>query len=45
MLLELRRVENDRMAIAKWDGKLPTTTVGGAAQALLNLPAASLSSR
>jgi regulator of protease activity HflC (stomatin/prohibitin superfamily) len=45
MLLELRRVENDRMAIAKWDGKLPTTAVGGSAQTLLNLPAASLSSR
>ena len=28
LLLELRRVENDRQAIAKWDGKLPTTTGG-----------------
>ena len=39
LLLELRRVENDRQAITKWDGKLPTTTVGGSAQTLLNLPA------
>jgi regulator of protease activity HflC (stomatin/prohibitin superfamily) len=39
LLLELRRVENDRLAISKWDGKLPTTTVGGSTQALLNLPA------
>jgi len=39
LLLELRRVENDRLAVAKWDGKLPTTAVGNAAQALLNLPA------
>ena len=45
LLLELRRVENDRQAIAKWDGKLPTTTVGGSAQTLLNLPAAAFAPR
>lgn len=44
LLLELRRVENDSMAIAKWDGKLPTTSLGGSSHALFNLPAASLSS-
>jgi regulator of protease activity HflC (stomatin/prohibitin superfamily) len=44
LLLELRRVENDRQAIAKWDGKLPTTTLGGAVQSLINLPAASIAS-
>jgi prohibitin 2 len=29
-LIELRRTENERKAIDKWDGKLPTTTAGGA---------------
>jgi regulator of protease activity HflC (stomatin/prohibitin superfamily) len=45
LLLELRRVENDRMAIAKWNGQLPTTTVGGSVQSLINLPSAALSPR
>lgn len=45
LLLELRRVENDRQAIAKWDGKLPATTLGGSVQAMLNLPASALSSK
>ncbi len=29
-LIELRRTENQRRAIDKWDGKLPTTTAGEA---------------
>lgn len=37
MLLELRRVENARHAIAKWDGKLPTTTLGADGHALIQL--------
>jgi regulator of protease activity HflC (stomatin/prohibitin superfamily) len=45
LLLELRRVENDRLAIAKWDGKLPTTAVGSSAQALLNLPSNALATK
>jgi hypothetical protein len=35
-LVELRRTENLRRAIEKWDGKLPTTTAGSAIP-LLNL--------
>jgi len=27
-LLTLRRIENEREAIRKWDGRLPTTTGG-----------------
>ena len=27
-LLSLRRIENERAAIAKWDGKLPSVTSG-----------------
>jgi regulator of protease activity HflC (stomatin/prohibitin superfamily) len=45
LLLELRRVENDRLAIAKWDGQLPTTTIGGSAASLISLPVAALSTR
>jgi regulator of protease activity HflC (stomatin/prohibitin superfamily) len=45
LLLQLRRVENERMAIAKWNGQLPTTSIGGATQSLINLPSAALSSR
>ena len=29
-LLQLRRIENERAAIAKWDGRLPQVTGGGA---------------
>ena len=29
-LIELRRIENERRAIEKWNGVLPTTTAGGA---------------
>ena len=29
-LVDLRRTENERRAIEKWDGKLPTTTAGAA---------------
>jgi prohibitin 2 len=39
LLLDLRRVENDRLAIAKWDGQLPTTAVGASAQPFITLPA------
>jgi regulator of protease activity HflC (stomatin/prohibitin superfamily) len=45
LLLELRRVETDRLAISKWDGKLPTTTLGASTQSLVNLPANALVSR
>jgi regulator of protease activity HflC (stomatin/prohibitin superfamily) len=38
LLLELRKVENDRMAIAKWNGQMPTTTVGTGAHPFINLP-------
>lgn len=34
-LLSLRKIENERMAIAKWDGKLPT--VSGSSTPLINL--------
>lgn len=39
LLLDLRRVENDRLAIAKWNGQLPTTSVGAGAQPFVSLPA------
>lgn len=29
-LLRLRQIENEKLAIEKWDGKLPQTTMGGA---------------
>ena len=38
LLLELRRAENERMAIGKWNGQLPTTTIGGAAMPFIKLP-------
>ncbi len=38
LLLELRRVENERQAIAKWNGQLPTTSVGAGAQPFIQLP-------
>jgi prohibitin 2 len=38
LLLELRRTENERLAVVKWNGQLPTTHVGGAAQPLIGLP-------
>lgn len=37
LLLELRRVEAERLAIAKWNGVLPTTTLGTGVQPFLNL--------
>lgn len=40
LLLELRRAENERLAIAKWNGQMPTTAVGGSATPLISLPAA-----
>jgi regulator of protease activity HflC (stomatin/prohibitin superfamily) len=40
LLLDLRRVENERLAIAKWNGQLPTTSVGAGAQPFITLPAA-----
>lgn len=36
-LLDLRRVETERMAIAKWNGVLPTTALGTGVQSFLNL--------
>ena len=39
LLVELRRAENERAAIGKWNGQLPTTAVGSAAMPLLTLPA------
>jgi regulator of protease activity HflC (stomatin/prohibitin superfamily) len=39
LLLELRRAENERLAIAKWNGQLPTTAVGSAAVPWLALSA------
>lgn len=38
LLLELRRVENQRLAIGKWNGQLPTTTLGTTAVPLIQLP-------
>jgi regulator of protease activity HflC (stomatin/prohibitin superfamily) len=40
LLLDLRRVENERLAVAKWNGSLPTTQVGSGALPWINLPAA-----
>lgn len=40
LLLELRKVENERMAIAKWNGQMPTTTVGAGSQPFINLSVA-----
>jgi regulator of protease activity HflC (stomatin/prohibitin superfamily) len=37
LLLELRKVENTRQAIAKWNGQLPTTAVGSEANSLIQL--------
>jgi hypothetical protein len=39
LLLELRRAENERLAIGKWNGQMPTTAIGSAAMPLLTLPA------
>lgn len=39
LLLELRRPENERLAVDKWNGQLPTTTVGGGALPFITLPA------
>ena len=36
-LIALRQIEAFQSAIAKWDGKLPETMVGGSTSALLNL--------
>lgn len=38
LLLELRRVENERQAIAKWNGQLPSTSVGSGTQPFIQLP-------
>ena len=38
-LLKLREIENTKLAIEKWDGRLPQTSVGGGAVPFLNLPA------
>jgi len=38
LLVELRRAENERAAIGKWNGQLPTTAVGATAMPLLTLP-------
>ncbi len=40
LLLDLRRTENERLAIQKWNGALPTTTLGGGAQSFFQLGAA-----
>jgi prohibitin 2 len=39
LLLELRRTENQRLAIGKWNGQLPSTTLGNGAVPLIPLPA------
>jgi len=39
LLLELRRTQNERLAIDKWNGQLPTTSVGGGATPFVTLPA------
>jgi hypothetical protein len=36
--LELRRAENERVAIGKWNGQLPTAAVGSTAMPLIALP-------
>ena len=38
LLLELRRAENERAAIGKWNGQLPTTTVGSGAMPFIKPP-------
>lgn len=40
LLLDLRRVENERLAVARWNGQVPTTAVGSGALPWINLPAA-----
>lgn len=39
LLVELRRAENERLAIARWNGQMPAATVGGGALPWINLPA------
>ena len=39
-LLKLREIENTKLAIEKWDGRLPQTSVGGGVVPFLNLPTA-----
>jgi prohibitin 2 len=39
LLLELRRTENQRLAIGKWNGQLPSTTLGNGAVPLIPLSA------
>jgi regulator of protease activity HflC (stomatin/prohibitin superfamily) len=39
LLLELRRTENERLAVGKWNGQLPTTTLGAGAVPFIRLPA------
>lgn len=36
-VLQLRALENERLSFEKWDGKLPTTVMGGAVP-MINLP-------
>lgn len=36
-LLELRKIENQKLWIEKWDGKMPSTNVEGQANMMLNL--------
>jgi prohibitin 2 len=38
LLLELRRTENQRLAVGKWNGQLPSTTLGHGAVPLIQLP-------
>lgn len=40
-LIQLRQVEMQRLAIEKWDGRMPVTMLGGGATPLLNLNALS----
>lgn len=40
-LIQLRQVEMQRLAIEKWDGRMPVTMMGGATTPLLNLNALS----
>jgi prohibitin 2 len=37
MLLKLRQIENEKLAIARWNGQLPTYITGGAPMPFLNL--------
>jgi len=37
-VLELRRIENDRLKLEKWNGVLPTTVMGDNASVLKQLP-------